>query len=311
VNDIRRRLFKKVGLLIIKYFLTAGVLFIIFRRVNIDRAISLIMEADLKKFVFVFVVLCPSYFVLKIFKWRILLRKCGCQNSIIDIGYSFFLGFLLGIVTPGRIGELARIRNLEGDKYQLAGLVFYDRVLDLLAVIFLALCSVIVEFPQYYIFFVVFLSVFLTVGILFFRKNSHFAQQNFIKNGWRAKAQRFFFLIKRIDWRTFFNLFFLTIMAYVLITSQFVFIAASFTSVTRHLVFLVPIVMLINIVPLTVGGLGVREALFLFLLGKGGVVPGEILVNSSILWFTFNLIIGFLGFLAFFLLQKEYKSFES
>ena len=68
---------------------------------------------------------------------------------------------------------------------------------------------------------------------------------------------------------------------------------------------LYPIIILINILPLTIGGIGIREGASMITLSKFGIPP-EAAVNASFLLFCANTLIpGLIG--ALFFSKAEFK----
>ncbi len=64
-------------------------------------------------------------------KWQRLLRAAGSRASSRDVTRSLFGGFALGVVTPGRVGEWARCVFIpEGERAPVIPLNILDRILD-------------------------------------------------------------------------------------------------------------------------------------------------------------------------------------
>lgn len=83
-----------------------------------------------------------TFHVLKAFRWRYILGLQEIQYSFTNSYLMYLSGLFAGILTPGRLGDFAKIFYLRADGFSTVKAVFssfLDRVLDL---IFLLLCGV-------------------------------------------------------------------------------------------------------------------------------------------------------------------------
>ncbi len=91
----------------------------------------------------------PGYFVLasalwfanlglQVYKWHLIINSASRQVSLRDSARSLFGSYTLGIITPGRWGEIGRALFLPGcDWKTVSWLAFFDRATNALAIIFL------------------------------------------------------------------------------------------------------------------------------------------------------------------------------
>lgn len=99
-------------------------------------------------------------------------------------------------------------------------------------------------------------------------------------------------------------------MAYVICCIEVYWILSSFTLIQLEDVFKVhPLVMLTNIIPITIGGLGLRESVSIILYQKLGIIK-EFGFWAGLLVFIFNTLFhGIIGVMAFSFRRKQKSLF--
>lgn len=105
-------------------------------------------------------------FLVRYLRWQWLLRRAG---HTVSLGYGF-LAYLAGFAftaTPGKVGELIRIRYFGAANVPASisfGAFIFERALDLIIVLFLA--SFVASHEEYFIFAVSFVLIFLVFVVL-------------------------------------------------------------------------------------------------------------------------------------------------
>lgn len=105
-------------------------------------------------------------FLVRYLRWQWLLRRAG---HTVSLGYGF-LAYLAGFAftaTPGKVGELIRIRYFGKANVPASisfGAFIFERALDLIVVLFLA--SLVASHEEYFIFAVSFVLIFLVLVVL-------------------------------------------------------------------------------------------------------------------------------------------------
>ncbi len=297
---------KRIFLITIRYIFTLFFLILVFLQLDIKESLIVLNKVNVLNILFIFLIANPLFHFIKIVKWKKLVNLVDKNNRFSTISLSFFFGFLMGIITPGRIGEFARIKNLKGDKFKLISLAFFDRFLDFAAVIILAFFSSVIFFSDFRVILLTSMVIFVVLCILI-------AQLVDIKRSIQkskiipSKVKDIFNIISLLDKRLLINLISMTFLAYIVIILQFLFIIRCFTDASYRILFIVPIVQISNIIPITIGGFGLREAIFL-VLTRSFSISKEIIIDSSILWVTFNIVAGIIGYIVFYL--KHYKELK-
>lgn len=263
---------------------------------------------------FIFFLSIPSI-LMKAFRWRYLLKM-----QQIDYGFkasllTFLAGLYVGIITPGRIGELARVYYLKEEKRISVGKslssLLVDRILDVLILLFFA-CSGLLIFSvsKKITVLIVALAVLLALGgtlslrreyaqrvlgflsgLSFFKK---LADQAGITFG------DFYGGIEKMrDWRLTFPLL-LTLSAYLISFFQcyLISVALNIPISFSYLVFCVAIVSLVSWIPISIAGIGTRDATLIGLFAVLGLEPEPAVSFSLMYLFVFNVSVASMGLLA-------------
>ncbi|MCX7720300.1 MAG: flippase-like domain-containing protein [Dictyoglomus thermophilum] len=271
---------KNLVINLIKLILTFLIFWVIFKRVPFNSLFEVINGTRFFYFIPVFL-LGVGFTILKIYKWHLLL------SSVEDVNFSrsvdsYFIGMSLGIVTPGRIGEIGRISNIN-KKLEGLGIALWDKIFDLYIVLLLALPGV------YYFrgFLVAILYTFFLIAIFFILIRPQYL--DFLKKIPILKNYpQIIDGLKVIKLRTLIINLIITFMAYFLVIIEGYFLGMAF-NMENFFAFLYgyPLVMLVNLIPITIAGLGIREGTAILILDKFSV-PSNIAFNVSFLIFLIN-----------------------
>lgn len=231
---------------------------------------------------------------MKAVKWHVLvLSGAGRGSSAADAVKSYFVGMMGGLLTPGRVGEIARTVFLEKyDRGLIAYLVMVDKLFDVTAVLWLALPGL------YYYAHVPGLAgallvlALLSLGIFF----PHLPPR-WVK-GLLGHGKKLAGIRQRLDLiqaqlaaiSPRFKLKFLgfTLLCYATVICQFFWLVENYHHCRLWMIAVSqPLIMLTNILPLTIAGLGIREGAAVALLSPFGV-PQPAAVSSAFMLFLLN-----------------------
>ena len=222
-------------------------------------------------------VMTVPFLYLKSLRWYWLLRAGGVRASLGEASVSLIGGMGLALVTPARIGELVRVAYLRDDqKLKIGGLVLIDKGLDV--VVLLALSAPGADRllgPGAGGVF----GVLAVVGLIVVYRPQAAASALQRTAGRLPLAMRLDRVwtsveaLSPVNTTTFLAL---TLLAFAVVFLQFGVILLSWHAWSLDIVLLTfPIVILTNILPLTVGGLGIREGTAAALLSRYGVSPAD------------------------------------
>jgi uncharacterized membrane protein YbhN (UPF0104 family) len=108
VEEPRKHLvLREIGKHTLRVGLTLGLLALLFSQVRWQKVWDAICGADLTLLAWTCVLWIPTQY-LQFIKWDLLARDAGDDVSRRDIHRGYWVGFTLGLVTPGRIGQYGR-----------------------------------------------------------------------------------------------------------------------------------------------------------------------------------------------------------
>lgn len=301
---------KHIFLFLIKLLLTIGLLGWIISKIDADLILKTFVTPNFTYLILAFFLILPN-FLLKIFKWNILLRECNIFTSIIDVSESYLAGITFGLLTPARAGEIGRVLFLGTDvKLRGVGVVIIDKLIDLTGILLISLFSIKVIFSQYS-FITLFIIVF--AGIISFSTVKYFSSRiiAIIPNtAFGSKIREVILCMDLITTKTIIvNLFFTFIMYFIILLQCHILIKAFYNiPISFNIILLTfPLVILSNIAPVTIGGIGVREGVAVLCLSFFHI-PSEVAITATFYLFILNVVMpSFLGAIIIFHYYFKHK----
>lgn len=228
--------------------------------------------------------LAPVFLLLKAAKWHMLAR------TVRDVGFkesvrSFMVGMSVGILTPGRVGEVARASQFEGDRGKMVTLVAVDKAMDVLVVVVLGIVFGLSIVPPTltaaYVVVAALALAFMTRPSEAMTRSAAALErlpwvgESTLTEGIKGAAvsPSMGVLLKALV---------LTMLAYGTVMVQFHFLLLGFGAIIGlgTTLAVLPIVVLVKSVPLTIASLGVREGTAMVAFGPHGVKP-EVAVAAA------------------------------
>jgi len=248
--------------------------------------------------------------LLKAVRWKRILGIIGFKYSIRDSYIVTVTGIFAGILTPGRIGEFVRALYLRNAGLSLGRAllsVFLDRLLDVLVLVFFG-AACLIWFNITFSAEVVSLGLILILLVLVVFLTYLMTKRKYIVILIRPLYKKFFPEKHKEKIRLNFDDFYshmvtfrgrrkdlalliaVTFISWLLVAFQTYLLALSLSINISYFVFvlIVPILTLVELMPVSVSGLGTREATMIFLLSFFGI-SAEIAVAFSVLYLIFNL----------------------
>ncbi|MCX6175434.1 MAG: lysylphosphatidylglycerol synthase transmembrane domain-containing protein [Ignavibacteriales bacterium] len=264
--------------------------------------------------------------LFKVLRWGTALSRQGINYSISKVFAINAITSFWGIVTPGRLGEFGKVLFLQKDNYSFAKSsvsIIIDRLYDITILLFLGIFSLVYFFslldPNIGIFVTIFILIIGCLILIYFLKKD---LRDLLK-----KAVKFFLSkekynklakewnIFKSDFGTVFSstivpMFLYSILAYLCYYVQIYVVALGF-GVNISFIYLglcSSLAALISLIPISIGGLGTREVVFLFLLSKVSISSETAVLISFIDGGVFAVIItGLLALISHFLLELKYR----
>ena len=234
--------------------------------------------------------------VIKGIRWQLLLRSYNIELSFAESTSMYSVGMLFSGITPGRIGDLVKILMLIKKGCSVAKAIasnIFDRLFDVVFVVFAG------YFGMWYFskFFTAQLNI---INIIFFivlvLACAFFFQRKLIKKiaiklvpsqyrpvvleSWNEIIAGFFKnRTSRLVWIAFWTIIFWTTQFFVIyLCGRAVGIEISFFYISAC----AAVAMTLSLLPITVAGVGTRDAAFILLLGQVGIAKEQSLAFSSL-----------------------------
>lgn len=260
------------------------------------------------------VLLIPTLVFFKAYRWSLLLQCDQIHYPLSRTLLASWAGYTLGDVTPGRLGEFARVGYLQRDIHapfvDALTISIIDRSYDLFFLIAFGILSGIhLLYPHSAFYIPVEFALIALMGYFSILVLSRISQKipagmhrfkvveemivklaNHIRN---RKAALLCLLITIISYCIFFTTCFCLIKTLGIAT----------ISITTS-AFIVSLTSLIMLIPITVAGFGTREISVVYLMGLYHVSESTALSFSLVFFATFLIFGGIIGVISIFLLRK-------
>ncbi len=294
-----------------KWFKLMGVglwIFII-TQLDLKKVVKVIKSLDLVWFIVAIVCLFLT-FLFKGLRWRIALQAQGISYSLNKIIGIILVSSFIGFVTPGRLGDLVKVGYLKHSDIPITlGLanVILDRVYDILLLLLFGCLG--------FVFFMEFFSAHLNsiasllgfvgiviLGLFIFYEKISITFQKILKLVLPSKVNA----LMASKWNEFWNEFkrlafftfpFMLIFSFLIYASYFTEIYALSRSLGLSISFLYlgmcfSAAALVSFLPISIGGLGTREAVLIMLFAKISLSPESAVLLSFIDVVIFALLLG-------------------
>jgi len=230
-------------------------------------------------------------FAVQIMKWRYLLSG-SLKASPGDLIRSVIGGYAFVLATPGRVGEFSRALFIPGEsKLKTMGFVAIDMLSAFSIVALMSGLSLALLHSG--LFYLLPLAIMGSFALIILRPQ--------LLGIWGQKLSRLHLLrgkfsllldgIQTLSSRRVVMLLLISLLYFLVYSTQFYLLLSAFEKVDlRVMVICFPLVMLINSLAITVGGLGVREGAAVLVFARFGVQESSAL-GAALLLFTLNILI--------------------
>jgi len=278
MNIVSKLVLQSIGIILFILIIT---------RLNLSQVFDLLSHANPIYFILANLLFIPLL-IVKSIRWQSLMSvlsiKYSIGNSIIIYAASIFLGS----ITPGNVGDFIKTFYLTGDDHPLSksfASVFLDRLFDVISIAMLALFGTFFlirseKTISLIVFFMV--SVLILAAIICIYKSNKFRSAiraqllKFIPNKYRANAGKC--IISFHDGLTFINAnqfvyaTVLTILAWIIYFSIMYILALSIHLNISfiYLAIFISISIVITLIPVSISGIGTRDATLIALFSYMG-----------------------------------------
>jgi len=266
-----------------------------------------------------YLILAFSFIIMGVFisslKWKLLLSTKSIKARYIELVRFYFIGMFFNSVMPSTIGG-DMIRGYEsskeyGNKSKVFSSIFMERFTGLIALISFAIVGLFLEISKFCrtgVILILFILIGATIGIailIYDKKNIKFFKclylpilNLFERFDLKDKSEEFYDAVN--DYKNHRSV----ISTSLLLSFIFQFISISYTYImalslnininfTYFFIF-VPIITCITMIPVSIGGLGIREVSYVYLFTKVGMTISEAF-TISIMRFFLALVVSLIG----------------
>ncbi|MCB0278080.1 MAG: flippase-like domain-containing protein [Calditrichaeota bacterium] len=315
LQALTRRSRLKTIVYFIKFVIGIALIIYLVKTINEHQDIIPILQKVDEKWIFFAIIIMVPNILLQAWKWWILIRNVKSDLSFWSACGSTLGGMSLGILTPGRIGELGKGLFLDQvEKWQITGLALLDRVFNMAAIMIFGLIAYLYILKELYLASMfIYIPIALTILILFvffiyFLLNPEIlrAAYNRFEQLHRFKEQTklFFSSLRTLKRRTVTQVLLISCLFQVVVGIQFYMLIVAFEpslSFAEGLVGSFSTVLTKAVLPISIADLGIRETAADFFFGLF-VNNRAAIFNGSIILFMINVL--FPSILGIFMLPK-------
>lgn len=259
-------------------------------------------------------------YLLKSLRWKVLLQRLGIRYSYKNALLAFTSANFIAFVTPGRLGEVAKSVYVKNDVNQPISFtlptVILDRIFDVYTLLFFAMYGIL----KYAIFESFNVTTYIIIGLLIVLPIV-MINHRFLKylNTWMNKRkifqpiqvylQMFMNAIARFNGLVIISSEAITLLAYGVL---FIVAWAIGKSMGLDFTFMeyamfISVANILSFLPISVAGLGTREASLVFLFAIFGVSSEVAVLYAMLIFVIFYVIGGLFGYICFILKPLDLK----
>lgn len=301
---------KKILFVLAKLTISLGLIYLLYRKIPLAGVKELLFSLDLRYMPLVFAILLVNTF-LSAWKWHILLKSDGVDIGLGTLTGSYLVGTFFNMFLPSNIGgdsyRILDIRQRSNDTMRSATSVFADRLSGFFALVTLSLVSsffVVRKTDDLFFFYLPF-GIFLLLLSLILALYNQKAIRKITKTIGLYRFERFAVSMEKV--LSSFNRYcsrLSTVTAILLISFFFqflvilaVFILAKALGISVSFFYFsafVPLISLMEALPISIYGIGIRDIGYVFFFGSVGM--GDLQSRSlALLFLTMTIVYSLCG----------------
>ena len=299
MKGIRRKVF-----FVLKIIVSTILVYLVIEKTGLDGIADSLYTIGPNLFV---ALACSLLFTfLKVLKWHSLVIAASSEaTTLMDAAKSYFVGMAGGLLTPGRVGEIARAVYLDKHKRSLiVYLVAVDRIFEIAAVVLLAMPGLF-YYADVLVVAVAAILLAIMLAVVYYPEFPLRWLQRFLpRAGKFAVVQKQLALmvlqLKNVSTGIKIKQMGLALISYMVVILQFHYLLNNYHhSRLWTAIITQPLIMLTNVLPLTIGGLGIREGTAMVLLSSFNVPRAASIASAFMLFFLNTALPAFVGIIVF------------
>lgn len=301
-----------------KYLRIIGLLFflIIIFKVDVPDILKILSKVKIN-YLFIAITLTIPLLLVKAWRWKYMLQMQSIEYSLKDAFITYLATTYIGIITPGRIGDFLKVFYLKEKQHLLFGRAFssvlVDKLFDLMVLFIFGMIGINVFLLSKNVTIIMLLCMlfFIAGFIILFNRTNRENIFKFIYN--MAIIKRYKEKIK-IHFEDFFKgiedlkktkiliPILLSFVAYFILFLQCYLIASSLGIKIAffYLAFCASVANIISFIPISIAGIGTRDAILIFLFSGLGLSKESAISYSLLFLFVVFITVGIMGSFAWF-----------
>ena len=288
---------KKIFVTIFKIIIPIGLLIYIFEsRVKILEVYEILMHCRILEIVI-------ALFILAVTRVQAGLRLYYMTSSyfkadILFILKDIFVGNLLNTILPTGSGEIYRIKRLSNGKHSISkctALITLDRLFGILSILTIGAAFMMINLDTFNIYFKKNILYYIVATFIIFILIGFILKKIHIQSKILQEFRILFTFIYEYPFRAIFLYMYSIIITLTVILSMY-FVVLSLDIKLNFINFLkyYPIVLIVTVLPISIGGLGIREIAHIAIFGPLGISNTQA-VSLSLMQYALLLAISLVG----------------
>jgi glycosyltransferase 2 family protein len=287
---------------------------VILSSINIPATVQILFNVNIFLLILGLLMIFPQIY-FRAWRWHLLMNMQNISYPLKDAVTVYFAALFVGTITPGRLGELIKVQYLMDEGYSFGRSflsVLLDRCYDLGALLFVGYISIIyfIQFFSERVFlvstiFILIPLVGVVICLMGIVKKDHIIRVIIFLSPLRFREtllktlHDFFDDFSSMKTRPLVIAFLMTMASWVFYyIMAYCFALALVTPVSFfYLVGCVSVAAFITLLPVSISGIGTRDAVLILLFGYAGISSESAVAYSLLLLFMY-VINGCIGFIA-------------
>jgi uncharacterized protein (TIRG00374 family) len=254
---------------------------------------------------------------LKAFKWKIIVNSFNKDFALAEAIKLFFIGFAFSAITPAKVGDFIKVFYINDDGFgpgKALSTIVIDRLVDVvllvsIAVIGITAFSIIfrIRILSFSLIILIIAAVAAGVYVLFNKKLVSKLLRPFfnifipanLKNRFSEYYHDFFigffdFFKKKVP---LFSVIAIGIVSWIIpfVYAYILGLSIGIDVPLSYFVLIIPIISLLDLLPISISGIGTRDAALIFLFGLQGISPEQAIAFSLLYLFLSYWLIALIG----------------
>ena len=279
---------------------------------NLDLTLFLINLKKIKfEYLFIALLISCTLPILATLRWKFIVKKFEKNVNFNDLFKSVMIAFYANVFMPAKSGDFSKAITMPKtiSKYKLISAVISERIVDLISLFLLSLSG---SFFLYKEIFNILIIIFIIFIILLIILRSFFKKSRDFKSAIIDKIFKIIFyvyetLFLKKKYTLFVLIFSFSIWLLVGIQIYLFFIALNNQINIFYVILLYPVTIFATMIPLSPGGVGIRESAFIFVFSK--YASYSVNFTVGLMYYLFNvLFIALIG--SFFINQYIWGKYK-